>query len=1624
MSSSGTHSTSGVTSTIGGCSSKEQSGGTSKEENAEPVFLPIGTDVSAKYKGAFCEAKIKSVNKCIKCRVTVKSSGSSSGQNILVTDDCIKGQLKVGATVEVLRAGHHSDRGQERDHRGQEKSGHSDRGQEKSGHSDRGQEKSGHSDRGQERDDRGQEGIITKIIDASQYTVVFDDGDETTLRRTSLCLKSGKHYSESESLDHLPLTNPEHFGNPVGRSGQRSRRRRRPERVRGVMSSIPSDEEGDEEDASVDENGTIDSDLLMDDDDSNITQQSSISRSKDSSTRCRDSSMTRWKDTGSKDCKDKDPEDRSGDTHLGKVFIVEYNLEKRGNKAKDFWFPALCVHPASQETLSLMSIIQANLIKIDPETQVLVRSFKDNKFHALEKSKILPFDKEIHSLSKLNDTNSSAALRNAIEKTLHWLERSELPSQWNFDILLQGFVAHSNQSAKVASEKVASEKVTSEKVASGSRRGGEKAQAREEEESEGDSELGSTANEEEECDRKYHSLEEDEQPSEEKDRFVAQLYKFMDERGTPINKSPTVHGKDVDLYKLYCLVNKMGGYNRITNKNEWKRVYEKCGLSSVHTSDRSGHASDRSGHASDRSGESESLKNVYKKFLLNFTDFYRKLGYSSAFVNSSIASRTNTRPARNERSWRSSASVSITPGGPSESREKASEGKDSKMAPEEKGSKVVPEEKVSKPGRRKKSISVDASEMTVKDESGPPSNDPSSVTTENGDEENSGRVGTSGRRGSMKKRRGGRRGGRSEAASTPPGVEEEDSRTGEESENGPGPDDETDLNVPHIADSEEIRIGDKLRVRYTKGTGNDIFEVKVMKARVSKTDAGKEEYYVHYSGWNSRYDEWIKRHRIVEVVREKSPKKRVGGGSGQPVSSTVSGGPSTTLPPGVGGGNSSQGSTSGSMKGISKTKGGPPSESASSGSSPNPSQETVPVIPEIVKETPKGKKGSTVPDGTAAKGALKATPSGKKGHWKHRQQIRSPVHESVDENIPILPVTEGKQSKSIKSEPVEDAVEIKGTELISKTESSIGKSTESPPGTRRISMDTSVTKSTDPPSGTRRISIDTNDASEEPTSRSRYADAECSKRGTKRGSSKDTEKGTTIAKKGVSGEQVGKKGVSGEQAGKKGVSGEQVGKKGVSGEQVGKKRESSPEPPVRSSKKSRGKREEDETESKVDQSRTESKSDPNVSKPPSKEEEGKVGKKRKQTSEEETIPESGDSKKKKKSKEAPKIEIPAKEVSSVSPSASSRSCKKGAKRKEEESDVNAEIARLFNEPKDGAKSDVDANIEPKDQSDDLLLCKEDIPMSPVAAPSGDQPPEDKDTPRTSAPKNAEGGQHQFTPPTTPESLRSGTLSSLTPPHENVATGQKANQETESCEKNQSIKNCGHRSTQQNESDDSRERSDEKESKGKNQITSPKRKRRGGRTRTASQSESVHRTASQSESVHRTASQGESVHEPGQKESVHRISGHKSTGYKTRGASGRKKMKDASSMIENDRYSPLHSDVQMSPSLSSLGTMIPNAFLTSMKPVSKYNFVEPIDESVDPDERIKILQERLSRLRSTYLGIKSDLASLEKRRKKNKKRSKNNTSNNSPNATSANHGSCSRDEITKDVSAKDVTSKAS
>jgi hypothetical protein len=159
----------------------------------QPTSLVRGTEVSAKYKGAFCEATVKDVKKLVKCKVNFKGKGTHT-----ISDELVKGNrpLEVSTVVEAKHP-----------------------------------------------DGTYSEGTIVKITDASQYTVVFDDGDERTLRRTSLCLKGNKHYDETETLNHLPLTNPEYFGTPVVQgpgSSKKGRKRRR-------LSTSSLDEEGDDE---------------------------------------------------------------------------------------------------------------------------------------------------------------------------------------------------------------------------------------------------------------------------------------------------------------------------------------------------------------------------------------------------------------------------------------------------------------------------------------------------------------------------------------------------------------------------------------------------------------------------------------------------------------------------------------------------------------------------------------------------------------------------------------------------------------------------------------------------------------------------------------------------------------------------------------------------------------------------------------------------------------------------------------------------------------------------------------------------------------------------------------------------------------------------------------------------------------------------------------------------------------------------------------------------------------------------------------------------------------------------------------------------------------------------------
>ena len=252
----------------------------------------------------------------------------------------------------------------------------------------------------------------------------------------------------------------------------------------------------------------------------------------------------------------KDNNSENANLVYGKVICVDYD-DKRATKLKDLWFPGLIVSPAAQENN-----------KIDLKENCLIKSFSNGRFYQILRKELREFTKEIGN-QILNDNNSSTSLKSAIEKALNYLEKNELPASWDYELLIGSSLSlnENNEDESVSSD------------------------------------LDSLLEEDDDLD--------DTKSVEEKDRFVAQLYKYMDERGTPINKTPTIWNDDLDLYNLYRLVIKTGGYNRVTNnKNGWKTVYTKLFPLNENATQAS----------------ANQLRLAYKKYLLNFVDFFRKLG--------------------------------------------------------------------------------------------------------------------------------------------------------------------------------------------------------------------------------------------------------------------------------------------------------------------------------------------------------------------------------------------------------------------------------------------------------------------------------------------------------------------------------------------------------------------------------------------------------------------------------------------------------------------------------------------------------------------------------------------------------------------------------------------------------------------------------------------------------------------------------------------------------------------------------------------------------------------------------------------------------------------------------------
>ncbi|CAH1717634.1 unnamed protein product [Chironomus riparius] len=631
--------------------------GIPQKDKDDPVVLPVGAQVSAKYKGAFCEAKVHTVVKNIKVKVAYKKGGTST-----VSDDQIIGEVRVGCIVEIKD--------------------------------------------GDKKDNF--EATITKIQDCSQYTVVFDDGDIATLRRTALCRQSGKHFNACDTLDQLPLTHPEHRGG-------------------GKRTKTQDEYESDDEEYAI-----------------------------------------------------------------GKVVCVE-NTDTKKKNAKESYFPALVVAPKAQEN-----------VKIHIKTQYLVRSFKDGRYYTVPKKEVTEFT---------NDTAQKSD-HVAVSAAREFLDKNVLPTHWDREVLID--------SASLSEQEL--------------------------------------------------SDSSDDEPNEVKDRFFAQLLEFMEKRNSPLNKGPSITNRDVDLYRLYYSVEKLGGYANVTKIRNWKAIAKRLGFTPT-------------------DAIVKLVKHSYRKFLLAFEEavskgieelpprINREKARSSSTRSGSVASPkvvenvkqlkkiekpTTSSAADDSENTSESTKVSTSRKlSTTSTKSKATSEKAEeviKINPKEKEIKINPKEKekddkeivkeVIKEVIKEVEIEIKEKEIIkeiiVKEKE-------KSLSISSKDDEISPAATPSSKKKEPKKK-----------LPEPKKKKEETIEKKEIVAAKPQV-----ASGPSIAENVPIEIDDRLKVYYR---GSSDYEAKVLD--IQHQD-GKTLYKVHYKGWNARYDEWIQRESIAEnLTKEEGGKKK------------------------------------------------------------------------------------------------------------------------------------------------------------------------------------------------------------------------------------------------------------------------------------------------------------------------------------------------------------------------------------------------------------------------------------------------------------------------------------------------------------------------------------------------------------------------------------------------------------------------------------------------------------------------------------------------------------------------------------------------------------------------------
>ncbi|PAV62912.1 hypothetical protein WR25_26750 isoform C [Diploscapter pachys] len=318
----------------------------------------------------------------------------------------------------------------------------------------------------------------------------------------------------------------------------------------------------------------------------------------------------------------------------GEVICVYEDSTKKGK-----WYPAIVVAAKAYKENALKP-------RSLSRKEIPIRSFQNGKYLAIPSNQLTKF--EAQSVNKKHLEALSNSQRIAIERAQAYIDHRTLPSSWD-----SKDVHGETSKKKEKPEKKDKDKDTVEKDKEEKAERKEKEQKKEEKEKKPREEKKKAVKKEERDDverpeKKEREKKEDkarekdrdtedkdrvgkeekerdkdkdktdgssssesdwsdEEYGEERDHFVAQLYKFQDERGTPINRAPILGGKDIDLYKLYRVVQHYGGGKKVTQNQQWKKVLVRMGLEGC-------------------SGATPvTVKKAYARYLSHFTNLYKTL---------------------------------------------------------------------------------------------------------------------------------------------------------------------------------------------------------------------------------------------------------------------------------------------------------------------------------------------------------------------------------------------------------------------------------------------------------------------------------------------------------------------------------------------------------------------------------------------------------------------------------------------------------------------------------------------------------------------------------------------------------------------------------------------------------------------------------------------------------------------------------------------------------------------------------------------------------------------------------------------------------------------------------------